>query len=575
MLRFSIACFASIALVAAANAAEPPDLIIVGGRVVTVDKDFTIAEALAVRAGRIVAIGTSDDVRKLAGEKSQVVELAGRMLIPGLIDSHTHPSGAAMHEFDHEIPDMQTIDDVLAYIAGRTKVVDEDQWIWVSQVFITRLNEQRFPTRAELDRVAPNHAVVFRTGPDAALNSKALKLSGIDEDFKVVGNGHLERDAKTGKLNGILRACTRLIKSGDTGGRKATEADKQNRLVELFHDYNSVGLTAIADRAAGGGDLERYHELLKNDRLTLRVSASWHVDTGGSTEEVQARIREVAKHPLHRRHEMLQLIGVKTFLDGGMLTGSAYMREPWGVSKIYSIDDPRYRGVKFIDDEKLAPIVQAAVESNLQFTAHSVGDGAIHALLDAYAKVNENMPIAKTRPCLTHSNFMSAAAVDQMVKLGVVADIQPAWLYSDTRVLQAQFGYDRLRYFQPLATIFKQGAIAGGGSDHMQKIGSLRSINFYNPFLAMSTAITRRARNYEGQLHPEEALTREQAIKFYTWNNAYLLFQEENFGSLEVGKLADMVIVDRDLLTCPIDELKDTQVLKTYLGGKLVYEQKQ
>jgi predicted amidohydrolase YtcJ len=169
---------------------------------------------------------------------------------------------------------------------------------------------------------------------------------------------------------------------------------------------------------------------------------------------------------------------------------------------------------------------------------------------------------------------MSAEAVDQMVKLGVVADIQPAWLYLDTRTLAAQFGYDRLRYFQPLATIFKQGAIAGGGSDHMQKIGSLRSINPYNPFLAMTTAITRRARWYDGQLHPEEALTREQAIKFYTWNNAYLLFQEDNFGSLEPGKLADMVLVDRDLLTCAIDEWKDTQVLATYLGGKLVYEQK-
>jgi predicted amidohydrolase YtcJ len=485
-----------------------------------------------------------------------------------------HPGGAAMHEFDHDIPDMQTIDDVLAYIGSQTKKRTEDQWIWVSQIFITRLREQRFPTRDELDRVAPHHAVVFQTGPDAALNSKALKLSGIDEDFRVVGSGHLERDPKTGKLNGILRACTRLIKSGDTGDRKATEEDRQNRLVELIHDYNSVGITALADRAAGSDDLNRYDELLKQDRLTARISASWHVDTEGSIADIQKKIREIGEHPLHRRHEMLQLIGIKTFLDGGMLTGSAYMREPWGVSKIYSIDDPRYRGVRFIEDDKLVPIVQAAVESDLQFTAHSVGDGAVHALLAAYAKVNETTPIAKTRPCLTHSNFMSAEAIDQMVKLDVVADIQPAWLYLDTRTLHAQFGYDRLRYFQPLSTIFKRGAIAGGGSDHMQKIGSLRSINPYNPFLGMATAITRKARWHEGQLHPEECLTREQALKFYTWNNAYLLFQEENFGSLEVGKLADMVILDRDILACPIDELQSAQVIATYLGGKLVYERK-
>ena len=142
----------------------------------------------------------------------------------------------------------------------------------------------------------------------------------------------------------------------------------------------------------------------------------------------------------------------------------------------------------------------------------------------------------------------------------------------DTRTLQAQFGYDRLRYFQPLSTIFKRGAIVGGGSDHMQKIGSLRSINPYNPFLGMQTAITREARWYDGRLHPEEALTRDQALRFYTRNNAYLIFQEENLGSLEEGKLADMVILDRDILSCPAREIVETQVISTYLGGELVYE---
>mgnify|MGYP002623708831 CR=1 FL=1 len=577
--RFAfIACLGTLASFATAHAQDenaPADLILTGGRIVTVDAGFTIAEAIAVRGERIVKIGTVDEIAKLQGDDTTVVQLEGKMVIPGLIDSHVHPNGAAMHEFDHDIPDMQTIDDVLKYIEGLTKTRDEDQWIWVSQVFITRLREQRFPTRSELDKVAPNHPVVFRTGPDAALNSKALKLSGIDEDFKVVGAGHLERDPATGKLNGILRACTRLIKSGDTGGKKATEEDRQDRLEALFRDYNSVGITAIADRGASSSSINRYAGLLEQNRLSVRVSASWRIGTGGSVESIQKNIREVGNHPLHRRHDMLQIVGIKTYLDGGMLTGSAYMRKPWGVSKIYSIDDPRYRGVRFIEDEKLVPIVQTTVEEDLQFTAHSVGDGAVHALLDAYAKVNETTPIRDTRPCLTHSNFMSSEAVDQMIDLGVVADIQPAWLYLDTRTLQAQFGYDRLRYFQPLATIFRRRATAGGGSDHMQKIGSLRSINPYNPCLGMQTTITRQARWYDGQLHPEEALTRDQALRFYTQNNAYLIFQEENLGTLETGKLADMVVLDRDILTCHVDDIVETKVLATYLGGKLVYERKE
>ena len=247
------------------------------------------------------------------------------------------------------------------------------------------------------------------------------------------------------------------------------------------------------------------------------------------------------------------------------------MREPWGVSKIYAIDDPNYRGVLFIPPEKLVPIVREAVTSGLQFTAHSVGDGAVHNLLDAYEEVNKSTKVAPTRPCITHSNFMSHEAIDQAARLGVVVDIQPAWLYLDTRTLAAQFGYDRLRYFQPLKSLFAAGVIAGGGSDHMQKIGSFRSINPYNPFLAMEVAITRRAKGYDRPLHPEEALTREQAIRFYTINNAHLLFLEDKIGSLEPGKKADFVVIDRDLLTCPDDQIKSTRALATYLDGKRVF----
>jgi hypothetical protein len=244
------------------------------------------------------------------------------------------------------------------------------------------------------------------------------------------------------------------------------------------------------------------------------------------------------------------------------------MRQPWGVSQIYSISDPDYRGLLFVSRDRLLPIVQAAAESGLQFTAHSVGDGAVHTLLDVYDELSTKMPIHKTRPCLTHANFLSREAIDQAARLGVVLDIQPAWLYLDSRTLTAQFGQDRLRYFQPLASLFAAGVTAGGGSDHMQKIGSLRSVNPYNPFLGMWITITRRARWFEGSLHPEEALTREQAIRFYTINNARLLFLEDQIGSLEPGKRADLIVLDRDILTCPVDEVRQTRCLKTYLNGR-------
>ena len=556
----SINCFAD----------EPADVILHHGKIVTVNQDFAVAESLAIRGERIIAVGTNTDVLKLKGAATELIDLGGKMVLPGLMDSHTHPSGAAMHEFDHPIPEMETIEDVLAYVRARAAALPEGKWISISQVFITRLQEPRYPTRQELDAAAPKHPVVFSTGPDSMCNSLALEKSGIGKDFQVTGSGFLEKDPQTGEPTGLLRNCSRYIKS-EGSSKSATGEERLQRLAELFHDYNSVGITAIADRNAGSGDIGRYQELLEKNKLTVRIACSHAVDGQSRLESIQQKMAELGKHPLRAENPWLRIVGTKCFLDGGMLTGSAYMRQPWGVSRTYSITDPAYRGILFIEPEKLEKMVEAAVENGLQFTAHSVGDAAVHTLLDAYEKVNARRPVKETRPCLTHSNFMSREASLQMKKLGVVADIQPAWLYLDARVLSLQFGQDRLRYFQPLKTLFADGVIVGGGSDHMQKIGSLRSVNPYNPFLAMWVTVTRQARRFEGALHPEEALTREQAIRFYTGNNAYVMFLEKETGSLETGKLADLIVVDRDLLACPVDDIRTTQVLSTYVGGKRVF----
>jgi predicted amidohydrolase YtcJ len=557
-------------LPAALAAPEDADLILYHGRIVTVDRAFSIRQALAVRGGRIIRVGTDDQVLETGGPRTEVVDLAGKMVLPGLIDSHVHPTAASIIEFDHPVPDMESIADVLDYIHRRALALGAGKWVVVRQVFITRLKEQRYPTRDELDAAAPKNPVLFATGPDASLSTLALKQCGINKDFKVDGPGKVERDPSTGEPTGILRNCERYIKVVQSD-KTPSEEEQDRLLLALFSDYNRVGITSVIDRSASPTAIDRYQRLNKAGALSVRLGISRHVETTGPLEKVIAEIRDVAKHPLVHGGPRLRIVGIKTFLDGGMLTGSAYMLAPWGKSRTYAIDDPSYRGVLFIPQERLVPIVRATVELGLQFTAHSVGDGAVTALIDAYDEVNRATPVRATRPCVTHSNFMTREAIDKAARLGVVVDIQPAWLYLDTRTLAAQFGYDRLRYFQPLKSLFQAGVIAGGGSDHMQKIGSFRSINPYNPFLAMEVAITRRARGYEGQLHPEEALTRAQAIQFYTINNAHLLFLEDKIGSLEEGKQADFIIIDRDLLSCRDDEIKDTRVVGTYLDGKRVF----
>jgi predicted amidohydrolase YtcJ len=335
-----------------------------------------------------------------------------------------------------------------------------------------------------------------------------------------------------------------------------------------------VGLTTICDRDASVSAISLFKDLRQNGHLTVRVAVSQDIPYLGELEKIQDQIRKVAADPLFKeKDDWLRIIGIKTFLDGGMLTGSAYMRQPWGVSEMYAITDPNYRGVLFIPKDRLRAMVRTAAENGLQFTAHSVGDGAVHALLDVYDELDKSgVRLRETRPCLTHANFQSREAVAMAARLGVVMDIQPAWLYLDTRTLMKQFGDERLRYFQPLRSLAKAGVTVGGGSDHMQKIGSLRAINPYNPFLGMQTAITRRARWYDGRLHREESLTREQALRMYTIENARLLFCEQNRGSLEPGKLADFVVLDTDLLKCREEKISSTRVLRTYIGGKLIYE---
>ena len=542
------------------------------GKIVTVDPQFRIVDSMAIRGDRIVGVGTRREVRRLAGPNAIQIDLQGKTVLPGLIDSHVHAADASMYEFDHPVPDMETIGDVLRYIKSRAAITKKGDWIELTQVFVTRLRDQRFPTRAELDAAAPRNPVYFGTGPDASVNSLALELSGIDKNFQITDGkpGRIER-AANGEPTGILRSCSRLLKI-QSSEKNPTDEDRGQRLKMLLADYNSVGITSISERDLGDQGIELYRRLRAKGELTCRVYVMYSVDAQMPLDKIEERMRSAARSPLNRYDNMLWVRGIKTYLDGGMLTGSAYMLQPWGISKVYSIDDPTYRGMRYIGPDKLYQIARFALKNDLQFTAHSVGDGAVQAMVDAYSKVNSEFPVRPARPCITHANFMTAEAIRKIKALGIVLDLQPVWLWLDGETLRKQFGNERLANFQPYKSLFDSGVVVGGGSDHMQKIGSLRSINPYNPFLAIWITLTRQPRWSDQPLHPEQRISREQALRLYTINNAYLMFEEKQKGSLEKGKLADFIVLDRDILTCPVDEVRNIQVEQTYLGGRIVYK---
>ncbi len=552
--------------------APPADLVVVNGKVALVDAAFRMVEAFVVRDGRIAAVGSNEEIERWMGPNTQRVDVEGRLVLPGLIDSHVHPIDAAVYEFDHPVPDMRSIQDVLAYIQRRAKQLPPGSWIELHQVFITRLEEKRYPTREELDAAAPQHPVIYRTGPDAMLNSLALKLSGIDRNFTLPpgSSGRIERDPQTGEPTGLLRGVTHLAKV-ESRLKRPNHEERLATVRALLADYNSVGITSIADRSTSDSELALYEELLERGELTCRVFAYYAMNPNEPLAAIDERLSRAESHRLHHYNPWVWLRGVKVFLDGGMLTGSAYMREPWGVSRIYGIQDPTYRGELKIDPEKLFQISRLVMKHGFQMTAHAVGDGAVHALLEAYRQVNEEFPVRPHRPCITHANFMSQEAIRLMRQLGVVADLQPVWLWLDGATLREQFGEQRMRYFQPYRSLFEAGVVVGGGSDHMQKLGSFRAVNPYNPFLGMWITLTRQPRAGGPPLHPEEIITREDAIRLYTIRNAYLSFEEDKKGSLEVGKYADFIVLDRDILTCSLDDIVRTKVLATYVDGRKVY----
>src|SRR5690606_34720389 len=218
------------------------------------------------------ALGTDEEILRDASPDARRIELGGRTVLPGLIDSHVHAPAAAVYEFDHPQPVMNSIADVLSYIADRAKVVPEGQWIRLQQVFVTRLEERRFPTREELDTAAPHHPVIYRTGPDAALNSLALQLSGIDRDYKLPpdSTGKIERDPQTGEPTGILRGASQHINFRESQQSPSFDQHAAH-LRQLIQDYNSVGITSISDRAATDSGIALYQHLFDNNQRSCRV----------------------------------------------------------------------------------------------------------------------------------------------------------------------------------------------------------------------------------------------------------------------------------------------------------------
>jgi predicted amidohydrolase YtcJ len=566
----SIALFILVLIHSGCKSVPSADLILSNGKIVTVDKNFSVAEAVAVSKDKIVAVGTNKQIRKFAGSQTKTIDLKGKTVVPGLIEGHLHPESAATSELDGEIPDLHTIGELLTWIKGETLKKDKGEWIIHPKFFPTRVKELRQPTLAELDSVAPNHPVFLNGSYGGMINSAAIKVSGITK--KDINRGVLV-DEKTGKLTGFIRGSAfGLLKM--PARKQLTAGDRLKAFQVMLKQYNRYGITSLISGSGNSEAYAMYQDMSKKNELTTRICLNIRINmrSGDITVEKVRDLLKTMKYVTGDGDEWVRIGPLKIGLDGGILTGTAYLQEPWGdkARAIFGIEDPNYLGVINYTREDLLAIVTAANELNWSFTAHCTGGGGVDLLLDVYGEVNKLKPIKDRRFSIIHGNFFSEEAIKKMSELGVYANAQPAWFYKDADAMEYILGEKRIQTFLPFRSLYNAGVIVNGGSDHMVKLDANTSVNPYNPFLAMWTVVTRTTERGT-VIMPSEAITREEALKMYTINNAYATFEESLKGSIEPGKLADMAVLSEDLLKCPVDQIKNIESELTLLGGKIVY----
>ena len=545
--------------------AGPADTLYYNGKIITMWDERPVVESMTVASGRVLDVGTTQIVGRKTGPRTRQVNLQGRTVLPGLIDSHVHPIKAALAEADGEIPVLRSFEAVRRHIEAQPP---GEGLIFVPKVYSTRLRERRYPNRWEIDEYASDRPVMLDNGYAAVLNSAALELAGVSADTPDPANGKLVRN-DAGEPTGLIVGARQLV-APLLEARTYSHAEMVAALAAMQSAYSMAGLTSVIDRSQTAAGFRAYQDLWEQGKLQVRTSVTRVVNAERPVEQVLREIEGIVAVTGHG-DEMFRVGSLKVVLDGGILLGTAFMRAPYGQNtQVYGFEDPEYRGELRIRPRDLERIVTLAARLAWQMTAHTTGGGSTDALLDAYEAVNRKVPITDRRFTLTHANFLSGDAIRRAAALGVVADMQPAWYHFDGPALAGVLGPDRMGTLQPYRSIIDAGVVVAGGSDHMIKFDARESVNPFDPFLGMWIAVTRMTA--DGSVHnPEQRITRQEALRMWTLNAAYLTFEEDVKGSLEPGKYADFVIVDRDILTCAEDELRETRVLATVLGGREVY----
>ena len=535
----------SLLLGVAAARAQNADTVLLNGKIVSVDRQFSIHEALAIRDGRIMATGTSTDMRRLAGRDSAVIDLEGRTVIPGLIDSHLHAIRAAL-SFSTEVNwiGSRSLAEALDRVRAASRATKPGTWLIVAGGWnVQQFKENRRPTQADLIAAAPNNPVYVQLGYGwAVMTPAALKALGIARDADLPQGGRLERDGNgvpTGAVSGAQGAIISLFDRLP----KPTFDQQVEGTKLFFRELNRLGLTGVVD--PGGNNLapEDYQALFKvwrQGRMTLRVAYTLCGQTPGAEfEELKAW---TALLPMGFGDDMLRFNGL-----GERIT-----------SAMNNNDTPTES-----DRDRYYQIVKWAAERGLGLTMHWGRDGSVDQLLTIFERVNKEVPIADLRWSIAHLNDASVQSLQRMKALGVGWTVQDA-MYFGGEQFQQQQGEQAARRAPPVVTGARIGVAIGAGTD-AHRVAS------YNPFTALQWFLDGRTVGGLALRGAEETPDREMSLRLYTMGSAWFAHDENRRGSIEVGKLADLAVLSKDYLTVPVGEIASIESLLTMVGGTVVY----
>jgi predicted amidohydrolase YtcJ len=545
----------------------PADLVLRNAKILTVDDRFSTASALAIRNGRFVAVRSNEDVSAYIGTNTRVLDGRGRTVIPGFIDTHVHALGVAEAEAAQPFKNLRSISELRAWIRAEAERRPRDAWIWTPRVYPARLTDRRFPSRKELDEVAPNHPVVVDGLYAFALNSAALRAAGIGRDTANPPGGAIAKD-QAGEPTGLLRNVDSLL----ARFRPPPARIPLDVLEQVHRQYLAAGITSVIERGAPVGGYKIYEALRNGGRLPLRATVTIRIPRPDDPAEVERFIRGLP-FGFGSGDEWLKVGPLKIVADGGILLGTSFMREPYGPAarQLYSVDDPAYRGFLTLTPQQIASAFAIGHRLGWQMVAHVTGDAGVDVVLDAIEEAQRAQPASDRRHTLIHAYFVNKETAARAARLNVFVDTQPAWYYKDADALADGLGAERLAHFIGLRTWREAGVQVAINTDHMFGLDKNEAMNPFNPLLTIYAATTRRTESGR-VVSGREAVSREEALKMMTRDAARFSFDEKNRGSIESGKLGDFVILDDDLLTCSDDRLRTLGVDLTVVGGRVVFE---